>query len=188
MNCKNKLPLPLPADNERDKVILMPIGHTEQHGFHLPLSVDTVIIEAIAQGTATAIPDQAFTLPVMPYGVSTHRSSFAATMNAGGRAFEDFWLAVIDVLVARGFDRFYLMSGHGGNSSFLVNVVEIRGRTSSQDLLCDGIPAYVRLNRRGGDRKISNIENRWDGSCLRIGNFLHAPSSPRSMPHGTRGG
>jgi creatinine amidohydrolase len=119
--------LPLPAESERNKVILMPIGHTEQHGFHLPLSVDTIIIDAIAQGTAKAIPDKAFTLPVMPYGVSTHRSSFAATMNAGGRAFEDFWLAVIDVLVARGFDRFYLMSGHGGNTSFLVNIVKYAG-------------------------------------------------------------
>jgi len=119
--------LPLPADSERGKVILLPIGHTEQHGYHLPLSVDTIIIEAIAQGTAKATPERAFTLPVMPYGVSTHRPSFAATMNAGGRAFEDFWLAVIDTLVTRGFDRIYLMSGHGGNTSFLVNVVKYAG-------------------------------------------------------------
>jgi creatinine amidohydrolase len=63
----------------------------------------------------------------MPYGVSTHRSAFAATMNAGGRAFEDFWVAVIDLLASRGFDRFYLMSGHGGNTSFLVNVVKYAG-------------------------------------------------------------
>jgi creatinine amidohydrolase len=117
----------IPPDSERDKVILIPIGHTEQHGFHLPLSVDTIIIEAIAKGTASLLPTRSFTLPVMPYGVSTHRSSFAATMNAGGRAFEDFWLAVIDVLVNRGFDRFYLMSGHGGNTSFLVNIVKYAG-------------------------------------------------------------
>ena len=121
-------PIPqLPPDSERGKVILIPIGHTEQHGYHLPLSVDTVIIEAIAQGTHAKLPTRSYTVPVMPYGVSTHRSSFAATMNAGGRAFEDFWLAVIDVLVARGFDRFYFMSGHGGNTSFLVNIVKYAG-------------------------------------------------------------
>jgi creatinine amidohydrolase len=117
----------LPPDSEREKVILLPIGHTEQHALHLPLSVDTLIIEAIAEGAAKSASNAAYSLPVMPYGVSTHRDSFAGTMNAGGRAFEDFWLAVVDALVARGFDRFYLMSGHGGNVSFLVNVVKYAG-------------------------------------------------------------
>jgi creatinine amidohydrolase len=118
---------PFPADSERGKVILIPIGHTEQHGYHLPLSVDTIIIDAIAKGTAELAPTEAWTMPVMPYGVSTHRSSFAGTLNAGGRAFEDFWLGVIDTLVSRGLDRFYFMSGHGGNMSFLVNITKYAG-------------------------------------------------------------
>jgi creatinine amidohydrolase len=127
MPTSNVRQLSFPPDEEKGKVILAPIGHTEQHALHLPLCVDTVSIEAVAQGTADAAPEQAYCLPVMPYGVSTHRSSFAATMNTGGRAFEDFWLEVINTLVTRGFDRFYLMSGHGGNSSFLVNIVKYAG-------------------------------------------------------------
>jgi len=117
----------IPSDAEKGKVIIIPIGQTEQHGYHLPLSTDTLIIEAISQGTAAATPELATTLPVMPYGVSTHRYAFAGTLTCGGRAFEDFWLEVITTLVHRGFDRFYLMSGHGGNSSFLVNVVKYAG-------------------------------------------------------------
>lgn len=118
---------PLPADEDRDKVVLIPIGHTEQHGYHLPLSTDTLIIEAVAQGAAEKAPDQAVALPVCPYGVSTHRPSFAGTLNAGGRAFEDLWLAAVDALAARGFTRIYLLSGHGGNCSFLTNVVKYAG-------------------------------------------------------------
>jgi creatinine amidohydrolase len=117
----------LPVDSERGKVVVIPIGHTEQHGFHLPLSTDTLIIEAIGLGTGLAVPDQATVLPVMPYGVSTHRPAFAGTFNAGGRTFEDFWLDVIDALAARGFDRFYLINGHGGNSSFIVNTIKYAG-------------------------------------------------------------
>lgn len=119
--------LSLPPDSERGKVVIIPVGHTEQHAFHLPMSTDTLIIDAIAKGVAAAVPDRAFSFPVMPYGVSTHRKAFAGTLNAGGRAFEDFYLGVLDVLVARGFDRFYLISGHGGNSSFLINVIKYAG-------------------------------------------------------------
>lgn len=117
----------IPPETDREKVILIPIGHTEQHGFHSPLSTDTIIIKAIAQGTAQAVPEKASCLPVTPYGVSTHRRSFPGTFNIGGRAFEDFWLAVLDTLVSRGFNRFYLLSGHGGSCSFLTNVVKYAG-------------------------------------------------------------
>jgi creatinine amidohydrolase len=124
------LPSPRPPilpDNACGKVILIPIGHTEQHAYHLPMSTDTCIIDAISQGTAATVPELAASLPVMPYGVSTHRQAFAGTLNTGGRAFEDFWISVIDVLAARGFDRIYLISGHGGNCSFLTNVVKYAG-------------------------------------------------------------
>ena len=118
---------PIPVDNLRNREVLLPIGHTEQHGHHLPLSTDTLIIDAIGRGVQASAPDLATCLPAFPYGVSTHRSSFAGTLNTGGRAFEDFWLAVVDALVTRGFDRFYLISGHGGNCSFLINVVKYVG-------------------------------------------------------------
>lgn len=116
-----------PAEQDLGKVVLIPIGHTEQHGFHLPLLTDTVIINAIARGIVQVAPQHALSLPTMPYGVSTHRQAFAGTLNAGGRAFEDFWLAVVDQLVWRGVQHIYLLSGHGGNCSFLVNVVKYAG-------------------------------------------------------------
>jgi hypothetical protein len=104
---------PLPAEGEQGKVVLVPVGHTEQHGYHSPLSTDTIIIEAIMQGTAAAAPELATCLPAYPYGVSTHRPYLDGTFNVGGRAFEDFWGAVIDTLVRQGFSRFYFNSGHG---------------------------------------------------------------------------
>ena len=117
----------IPPDSDRDKVLIIPIGHTEQHGHHLPMSTDTLIIDAIGQGVARSCPNHAVCLPTMPYGVSTHRSSFTGTLNCGGRAFEDYWIGIINTLVQRGFDRIYLISGHGGNCSFLVNVVKYSG-------------------------------------------------------------
>lgn len=132
---------------DTEKVVLIPIGHTEQHGYHLPLSTDTEIINAITQNVIKAIPEKAISLPTMPYGVSTHRNAFAGTMNAGGRAFEDFYLAVIDTLVLKGFNRFYLMSGHGGNCSFLVNIVKYAGERHPH-IFC--ATSYLYLNTPEG--------------------------------------
>jgi creatinine amidohydrolase len=137
----------LPDDSQRGKVIIVPVGHTEQHGYHLPLSTDTLIIEAIGQGTAAAAPQQAYTLPVVPYGVSTHRQAFAGTMNSGGRVFEDFFLAVADTLVERGFERIYFINGHGGNHSFLVNAVKYAGERHRRAFTA---PAWLYLSGTQG--------------------------------------
>ncbi len=150
---------------EHDKVVIIPTGHTEQHGYHAPLSTDTLIIEAIAKGTALAIPGQAFSLSVFPYGVSTHRRSFPGTFNAGGRAFEDFWLAVIDTLVKNGFTRFYLVNGHGGSSSFLVNVVKYAGEKYPQ-IFC--ATAFLYLS---GPQGVAALEAKRES---RLGGMGHA--------------
>lgn len=150
---------------DREKVILIPIGHTEQHGFHLPLSTDTDIIDAISKGVAYRVPDLAYSLPVMPYGVSTHRATFAGTLNAGGREFENFWLSVIDTLVVQGFSRFYFLSGHGGNCSFLVNVVKYAGELHPK-IFC--ATSYLYLNSAEG---IQSLETHRQS---KIGGMGHA--------------
>jgi creatinine amidohydrolase len=150
---------------DREKALILPIGHTEQHGYHSPLSTDTIIIDAIGRGTANAVPEQAACLPVFPYGVSTHRRSFPGTFNVGGRIFEDFWLAVVDSLVRQGFTRFYLMSGHGGNSSFLVNVVKYAGE-KYPEIFC--ATAFLYLS---GPKGVAALESRRQS---KLGGMGHA--------------
>ena len=36
------------AAAERDAVVIVPVGSTEQHGYHLPLSTDVVLPESLA--------------------------------------------------------------------------------------------------------------------------------------------
>jgi creatinine amidohydrolase len=109
------------------RVVVVSTGHTEQHGLHLPLSTDTLIVEAIARGVQDQAGPDVVCLPAWPYGVSTHTRQFPATLNLGGRVFEDFFLAIVDRLVERGARMVYFSNGHGGNHSFLVNVVKLAG-------------------------------------------------------------
>ncbi len=115
-----------PADLAR-RVVVISTGHTEQHGYHLPLHTDTTIVEALAAGLAEAAGDEVLCLPAWPYGVSTHTRQFPGTLNLGGRVFEDFFLAIVDRLATQGAEMIYFSNAHGGNHSFLVNVVKLAG-------------------------------------------------------------
>ena len=108
-------------------VALVATGHTEQHAFHLPLNTDTLIIDAIARGVEAKMPATIWRLPAFPYGVSMHRRQYPGTVTIDPRAWEDFWVEIVGLLHARGLRRAYLINGHGGNHSFLVNVTKFCG-------------------------------------------------------------
>lgn len=115
-----------PTDLE-ERVVVISTGHTEQHGLHLPLETDTRIVAAIAEGVRSAVPERVVCLPAWPYGVSTHTRQYPGTLNLGGRTFEDFFLAMVERLVRLGARHILFSNGHGGNHSFLVNVVKWAG-------------------------------------------------------------
>lgn len=109
------------------RMALLPVGHTEQHGYHLPLSTDTLIADALADRVVALRSETVCRFPVWPYGVSTHRREFAGTLSCDARLWEDFWVQILDRLVQAGFRTAYLLNGHGGNHSFLVNVTKFAG-------------------------------------------------------------
>ncbi|GAB4539441.1 MAG: hypothetical protein Kow0063_28280 [Anaerolineae bacterium] len=124
--CACKMEIDWPPDLS-SRVVIISTGHTEQHGYHLPLGTDSLIVEAIARGVSARSPGEVFCLPVWPYGVSTHTREFPGTLNVGGRVFEDFFLEIVGRLVELGAEMIFFSNGHGGNHSFLVNVVKYAG-------------------------------------------------------------
>lgn len=121
-----EIPWRWPGDLER-RVVVVSTGHTEQHGYHLPLSTDTVIAQAIVDRLSTAAAEEVCCLPVWPYGVSTHTRQFPGTLDIGGRTFEDLFLGVTCRLVHLGARLIYFSNTHGGNHSHIVNVVKRAG-------------------------------------------------------------
>jgi creatinine amidohydrolase len=119
-------PQPLRLDPAgSSKVAVIPIGHTEQHGFHLPLSTDTLIAGGLALALEKVAP--VVRLPVWPYGVSMHRRQYPGTLTVNPRVFENFWVETVGRLRDLGFDKVFFLNGHGGNHSFLVNVTKFCG-------------------------------------------------------------
>src|SRR5207244_13286523 len=54
---------------ERDARLLVPVGTCEQHGPHLPLGCDTIIVERLADDLSGAL--EILRAPTIEYGVNT---------------------------------------------------------------------------------------------------------------------
>lgn len=97
-----------------DTVLAVPLGSTEQHGPHLPLSTDTDLAVALCRRLAAGRPD-VLVAPALPYGSSGEHAGFAGTLSIGQDALE-FVLVELVRSATETFARVLLVSGHGGNA------------------------------------------------------------------------
>ena len=101
---------------------LLPVGSTEQHGPHAPLSTDTLLAEAVAAAGADAYDGEVVVAPPLPYGVSAEHRRFAGTLWLSPDAFRAAVGDVVGSLCHHGFRRVVLVNGHGGNVDALAEV------------------------------------------------------------------
>jgi creatinine amidohydrolase len=106
------------ADAKAD-VAVLPIGSTEQHGPHAPLSTDTLSAKAIAAAGADAYDGEVVVAPALPYGISEEHRHFSGTLWLSPDTFRDAVREVIESLTHHGWDRVVLVNGHGGNTDAL---------------------------------------------------------------------
>jgi creatinine amidohydrolase len=108
------------AERAPMSVLVVPLGSTEQHGPHLPLSTDTDIATALADRLAAARPDVVIA-PALPYGSSGEHAGFAGTLSIGLTALEH--VVVELVRSADSFAAVLLISAHGGNAAAVAGAV-----------------------------------------------------------------
>lgn len=107
----------LPADT----IAILPLGATEQHGAHLPVSVDATLVDAVLARSLGHWADEthALILPTLTITKSNEHLNHPGTLTLSARTL----LAVIDEIgasVARaGVKRLVMLNGHGGNTAVL---------------------------------------------------------------------
>ncbi len=97
------------------KVIVAPLGSLEQHGHHLPLLTDTLIVTEVARRAEAVLRDEALFLPTLWLGASDHHRAMAGTVSAGNNHYVPILEDMLESLIAAGFTRIFLLNGHGGN-------------------------------------------------------------------------
>ncbi len=113
------------------RVLLIPLGSTEQHGPHLSLQTDSVIAAAWCDRLADGRPD-VVVAPTLPYGSAGEHQDFAGTLSIGAGALHHV-LVELARSAANDYERVVFVSGHGGNASVLRAVVS-QLRTEGHDV------------------------------------------------------
>lgn len=118
-------------DLERSGVdtAVLPVGAIEQHGPHLPLSVDWFQGEVVARQVAERL--DAFLLPGIPYGCSQAHTGFRGTISLAPETLGAVVTDIAESLLEQGFRRIAVLNFHGGN---LILKLVVRDLNLSQSL------------------------------------------------------
>ncbi|MDA8117974.1 MAG: mycofactocin biosynthesis peptidyl-dipeptidase MftE [Actinomycetota bacterium] len=95
------------------RTLVIPVGSTEQHGPHLPLCTDTLVVEALCRALADSCPESVVVAPTIAIGASDEHHGFAGTLSVGTEALSASLQAL--AVSASSFARTLFATTHGGN-------------------------------------------------------------------------
>jgi len=96
------------------KIFVVPLGSLEQHGKHLPVFTDSLIIGNIAERVEALRTDRVVMLPVQWLGHSPHHRKFGC-VSLDLFPYIELIRGLCRSLIAIGARRILLLNGHGGN-------------------------------------------------------------------------
>jgi creatinine amidohydrolase len=106
---------PQAAALSKDMPVVIPVAALEQHGWHLPVFTDSMLLGEVVRRAAEKLRDQALFTPLFWLGNSAHHMDFSGTLTAGPANYIHLLNDLMECLIAHGFRRLVLVNGHGGN-------------------------------------------------------------------------
>jgi creatinine amidohydrolase len=151
------------AAAHNDRVAIVPIGATEDHGLHLPVDTDNVICWEICEQAARNVPDQVLLLPLVPFGINEHHFDFPGSIDIPGNHFIGFLLGITRSLAYHGFKRIILINAHGSNKSYVS--IAARRTVIDSGVLCVATTPMLLM----GKDKIDSIRKSDPGGIAHAG-------------------
>lgn len=95
-------------------VAIVPIGTTEQHGYHMTHGVDSMVAWAFAKELARQYK-RAVVYPLIPYGNSETMMDFPGTCTIQSDTLIRLCSDLVDCIARQGFKKILFVNGHGGH-------------------------------------------------------------------------
>ena len=102
-------------------IAVLPVAATEQHGPHLPLGVDTVLVDGIVDASLPHLPadSSVLFLPTQAVGLSPEHARFPGTLTLKAETVLRLWTDIGESVAAAGVRKLLLFNSHGGQVSVL---------------------------------------------------------------------
>lgn len=100
---------------------IIPIGSIEQHGPHLPLITDSLLVERISKKVAE-ITDSIL-IPTLCFGISEEHMNFKGTLTLTPGSFKRMVLDICTSLRRHGFKKQHIINYHGSNKKYLIELI-----------------------------------------------------------------
>lgn len=95
--------------------VVIPIAALEQHGHHLPLFTDSMLLGEIVRRIEARMSNDVLIAPLQWLGNSDHHLDFPGTLSCPPRTYLDLLAGLVENFLMHGFTRILLLNGHGGN-------------------------------------------------------------------------
>jgi creatinine amidohydrolase len=99
----------------RDVPVVLPVAALEQHGRHMPLFTDSLLLGEVIRRVSERLAGRVLFAPLMWLGNSEHHLDFPGTMTAAPRVYLDLLKDMVENFLVHGFRRIVIVNGHGGN-------------------------------------------------------------------------
>ena len=120
---------PRVAALSKDTPVVIPIAALEQHGRHMPVFTDSMLLGEVIRrakeatltpnpspgGRGKVVKDTVLFTPLMWLGNSHHHLDFPGTLSASPRVYMDMLIDLAENMIFNGFKRIVFINGHGGN-------------------------------------------------------------------------
>jgi creatinine amidohydrolase len=99
-------------------VAVLPLGATEQHGPHLPLCVDSALVDGIVSATLPllAVDLPVLFLPTQQIGLSPEHARFPGTLTLSAETLIRLWSEIGAGIARAGVRKLVLFNAHGGHA------------------------------------------------------------------------